>query len=212
MSKQFFLGLVILLGLAVQSHAVPVGFVGAFNTTVLQTGGLGTGFLGNVGTVTPTPPPPTVRTFGGLVGSATITTYNITGPAGNVGPGRLLFGIGGPLYVLGGTSTWTDNGAADTIQFSLNVGTVNGGPQNGTLAITFSGNIITGGNGYSDAKLSQLLKGGVLSDLGTITYVDNSGPLTIYSGFVQAVPEPGMAGGLLLTGLLFGVRRRRCRN
>jgi hypothetical protein len=172
--------------------------VGAFNQNPI---GGGTGFLGAV--------PPAVG-FGDVVGGANFTLFGLTN-SGDVLDGELLLSTGGPIYVLGGTSSWTDNGAADSVNFNLNVTTTAGGTANGTLNVSFNGDLISGGSGYSEANLDEFLNGDAfLSNFGSIVYTDISTANTnIYIGVAQAVPEPSAFSALALVGVAGMIRRRR---
>lgn len=202
MKRILILGLAMLACLAGEATAASVGFTGVFNQNIV---GGGTGFLGDVAASGGTP-----VSFGDVVGGPNFSAYSLD-PAGNVGTGELLLGSGGPIFVLGGTSSWIDNGNADNVEFRLDVTTTGGGADNGDLIVAFTGDLISGGNGYSEANLDELLNGAAFfSATGSITYVDNStGTQNIYGGTANAVPEPGALSALMLLGCGALVRRRR---
>lgn len=202
MIRSLAVGLAILASMAGSASAASVGFTGVFNQNII---GAGSGFLGDVSVATGTP-----VSFGDVVGGPNFSPMSIDA-SGIVGGGPLLLGSGGPLYVLSGTSTWSDSGMSDNVQFDLSVATVDGGPANGSLAIAFTGDLISGGSVYSEANLDELLNGAAyLSQTGSITYVDTStGSLVIYGGTVAAVPEPSALGAILGLGVMGMIRRRR---
>lgn len=197
--KTLAFGLAILACVAGTSKAASVGFTGVFEDNLF---GGGTGFIGDVET--------SPVTYGDVVGGANFSAFAIDN-TGALGNGQLLLSAGGPIFVINGTSTWVDNGTDDDVSFELAVTTTDGGTQNGTITFSFDGDLISGGNGYSEANLDEFLNGSAFfSGAGDVNYVDQSGGnLNFYGGTANAVPEPGSLSMLIALGCGVFVRRRR---